>query len=680
MTVLSIENFALWVADSGKRYILEPYQTFALERRGVYTLEGDNLSGKSTLIRTVMGATPKAVGTDAGSRVTVDDEVVSIRNVPDAFRAGLVAVFQDDHLIPTMTVWDQIVMRHGTPHASDWPSWLGTLAFEGLAHVVIFWTRRIGLKSRILLNDAAQRTTDRLRQRADELLKRYGGEFSTILDKYPHELSGGAIAVAKILNAQMSRNVRVLFLDEAFNGVQRDVKPHLIEIMKEWAADTGTSIVAVSHDREELLRWQPIERFVIRGRRVEKFGPAGYSWLEPAMPQRVDAFPVYEGNLSTETRWAEYLKPPFWMVADAHLKDTEPFGALLLQLKALDPSLDDEDISFVVAEEQQKTVDTYCRLISEGADALPLGGGTVVIVGGGITLNVGGFAAATLHRGRSPQVWVPTSSMAMADVAVGSKTGVNLFAARARTRKHVMGVYVTPSCVIIDNRFLNTLPPLQKKHGLVECLKHGLLQSRALFDSVVVALGEADPSADATYAMAIATLRLKSRLLATDPWEHDEARLLLYGHAHAHALEAATQLRVPHGVSVLWGILVELVLAGERLIYRALTKFEKDKWHLLAGYAVTDDVIAALSEAYQYSMVRRSNGASPPPIVFDALELSAIGQYSTGADLRVVTRSFDEVMEAWREVALDVSGRQPLPVPAVQGSAITEVPRGDARP
>ena len=58
-------------------------------------------------------------------------------------------------------------------------------------------------------------------------------------------------------------------------------------------------------------------------------------------------------------------------------------------------------------------------------------------------------------------------------------------------------------------------------------------------------------------------MNLKSEVLASDPWELDTGKILLYGHLHAHSIERASSFAVPHGVSVLWGILLDLFIAGE---------------------------------------------------------------------------------------------------------------------
>ena len=60
-------------------------------------------------------------------------------------------------------------------------------------------------------------------------------------------------------------------------------------------------------------------------------------------------------------------------------------------------------------------------MLKDGADRK----GLVIAIGGGLTGDVGGFAAATYLRG-VPVVQVPTTLLAMVDASIGGKTGINV--------------------------------------------------------------------------------------------------------------------------------------------------------------------------------------------------------------------------------------------------------------
>ena len=89
------------------------------------------------------------------------------------------------------------------------------------------------------------------------------------------------------------------------------------------------------------------------------------------------------------------------------------------------------------------TVEELCRAFARGgltrADC-------VVAVGGGLVTDVGGFAAATYHRGIAV-IHVPTTLLGMIDAAIGGKTGVNL-----PEGKNLVGAFWQPAARAVRPR------------------------------------------------------------------------------------------------------------------------------------------------------------------------------------------------------------------------------------
>jgi ABC-type sugar transport system ATPase subunit len=244
-SVLELDGFSLSSQTSPNtpaRPLLNNGSHLTLSEAGIYTLEGDNQAGKSTLLKVLMGAlTPKG----EGPTVKLAGQVVTIRSIADAKKAGMAAVFQDDPLVPSLTVAEQLVLIH----AGDKLQFLKALSGKNGARSVM--TPRAVLKT------------------ASKLLDGYGNTYRSILAKYPGQLSGGALAVARLVKAQLQKPLTVLFLDEAFSGVQRDVWPHIIDQLRVWSKENQVTILAITHNEEELLRWQPLGRFVIKDQRIE---------------------------------------------------------------------------------------------------------------------------------------------------------------------------------------------------------------------------------------------------------------------------------------------------------------------------------------------------------------------------------------------------------------------------
>ena len=96
-------------------------------------------------------------------------------------------------------------------------------------------------------------------------------------------------------------------------------------------------------------------------------------------------------------------------------------------------------------------------------------GGTVVALGGGTTGDVAGFVAATYLRGVA---WaaVPTTLVAQVDAAIGGKTAIDL-----PQGKNLVGAFHWPVRTVIDPAVLETLPASERRAGLAEVVKTGLL-------------------------------------------------------------------------------------------------------------------------------------------------------------------------------------------------------------
>ena len=194
------------------------------------------------------------------------------------------------------------------------------------------------------------------------------------------------------------------------------------------------------------------------------------------------------------------------------------------------------------AGEAAKTLAVVERLWSE----LRLGrDGTIVAFGGGSTTDVAGFVAATYLRGLR-WIAVPTTLTGQVDAAIGGKTGIN-----TTDGKNLAGAFHFPERVVIDPDLLATLPETQRRAGMAEVVKTGLLAGRHLW--------ELDEE-----AMIPACAAYKSGVVLSDPYEAEGRRAWLnLGHTFAHALEAGSDYRVSHGEAVALGLLAALRLSGQ---------------------------------------------------------------------------------------------------------------------
>ncbi len=170
--------------------------------------------------------------------------------------------------------------------------------------------------------------------------------------------------------------------------------------------------------------------------------------------------------------------------------------------------------------------------------------GTIVAFGGGCTTDAAGFAAATYLRG-VPWIAVPTTLVGQVDAAIGGKTAVNL-----PEGKNLVGAFHWPEQTAIDPALLETLPESERRAGMSEVVKTGLLAGEPLWEL---------PQDELVRHCAA----YKAAVCLRDPYERGERAVLNLGHTFAHALEAAGDYCGPsHGEAVALGLLAASRLSG----------------------------------------------------------------------------------------------------------------------
>lgn len=185
----------------------------------------------------------------------------------------------------------------------------------------------------------------------------------------------------------------------------------------------------------------------------------------------------------------------------------------------------------------------------------------VVAMGGGVTGDLVGFAAATWLRGVAV-VQVPTSLAAMVDSSIGGKTGVNI-----AKGKNLLGAFHQPKLVLQDIAHLESLPAREMAAGWAEAVKHGLILDAKLLDKFerlapqMAALEGEEPVAAIRRSVAI-----KGEIVSADEFENGDHRILLnYGHTIGHAIEKVSGYGTYlHGEAVAIGMMAAAGIA-ERL-------------------------------------------------------------------------------------------------------------------
>jgi 3-dehydroquinate synthetase len=196
----------------------------------------------------------------------------------------------------------------------------------------------------------------------------------------------------------------------------------------------------------------------------------------------------------------------------------------------------------------------------------------VVVVGGGLLLNTGAFLAERLG---ARLTLFPTTVLSMADGA-GGKVRLNALAF-GRCYKHYYKSFYEPDMILLDPRFLTTLPISQIRIGLVEIIKHALFQSPALYEFLIHSGGRLFFDRGLLIKAIAWAADLKRVCLDIDVEENENGSrsILRAGHDFSDRLEEDSRFGIPHGLAVAVGIM--LLLRKERqedLACRAQRIFE----------------------------------------------------------------------------------------------------------
>ena len=174
----------------------------------------------------------------------------------------------------------------------------------------------------------------------------------------------------------------------------------------------------------------------------------------------------------------------------------------------------------------------------------------VVIIGGGVMLDLCSFAASTYKRGVDFTL-VPSTLLAMVDASHGGKNGFN-----NNYGKNQIGTFNLPKSVVVCFELLNTLKDKDYKDGLIELVKHGLIGSKEIFDKLV-----------STENFKIDTeiikkgIQIKEDIVEEDYLETGKRKYLNFGHTVGHLIEQDSKFTLSHGEAVAIGMIYELELS-----------------------------------------------------------------------------------------------------------------------
>jgi len=194
--------------------------------------------------------------------------------------------------------------------------------------------------------------------------------------------------------------------------------------------------------------------------------------------------------------------------------------------------------------EQSKNTATYLSLLNALAEANLTRSDVVVALGGGVTGDMAGFAAATYLRGVL-LAQIPTTLLAMVDSSVGGKTAVNL-----PSGKNQAGAFKQPDIVICDYETLQTLPTEVFYDGCAEMIKHGVILSVELFELLK------EPLLPQMEDIIARNVIIKRDIVTADERDAGIRQILNFGHTIGHGIEKYSDYRITHGKAVAAGMAI----------------------------------------------------------------------------------------------------------------------------
>lgn len=224
--------------------------------------------------------------------------------------------------------------------------------------------------------------------------------------------------------------------------------------------------------------------------------------------------------------------------------------------------------------EESKTLESVQAIERALLQADATRGALLLAIGGGITTDLAGFAAAIYKRGIR-YANIPTTLLSQVDAAIGGKTGVNLDG-----YKNMLGAFHMPEFTCLCPAVLGTLPAREFRAGLSEMLKTFLLADAEAYAAAVqlfadtktpllVSLQPQNERQDTETGVLVSELiakaaAIKAAIVEEDPTEKGRRAVLNLGHTFGHAIEQQAQVKgddIMHGEAVAMGMIMAAQLS-----------------------------------------------------------------------------------------------------------------------
>ena len=258
-------------------------------------------------------------------------------------------------------------------------------------------------------------------------------------------------------------------------------------------------------------------------------------------------------NVEVDVDWTLALAPFLAGRGQVAIIVSEKMRDRIPQLAGFDAQI---HIFAVPDSEAGKSFSTYQKVL----DWLGAAGFTrndlIVAIGGGAVTDLSGFVASSWLRGID-WIAVPTTLAAMVDAAVGGKTGIN-----SEYGKNLIGAFYSPSSVLVDLNWLETLSDRDFAAGLAEVIKCGfIVDSQIIWLLASRSLTDVRKDRNLTLELIERAVSVKAKVVSGDFRESFDREILNYGHTLGHAIELQSKFSLRHGECVAIGLVFAAYLA-----------------------------------------------------------------------------------------------------------------------
>jgi demethyl-4-deoxygadusol synthase len=229
--------------------------------------------------------------------------------------------------------------------------------------------------------------------------------------------------------------------------------------------------------------------------------------------------------------------------------------------------------------ETAKSLETFERIVTAFDEFGLVRTEPVLVVGGGLTTDVAGFACASYRR-NTPYIRIPTTLIGLIDASVSIKVAVN-----HGHHKNRLGAYHASQQVFLDFSFLGTLPEDQIRNGMAELIKISVVGNAEIFDMLerfgpdLLAtrfghLGGDEHLRDTAHRLTYQAIASMLELEAPNLHEIDLDRVIAFGHTWSPTLELTPPTPFFHGHAIAIDMALSVTLAERRGL---LTAGERDR-------------------------------------------------------------------------------------------------------